>query len=65
MEVIKAKIQGSAPVVVQQQQVGKVINLMDALQASIAQVKSQKAGKKPAAGSVKSTPAAQKKSKAG
>src|SRR5436190_5335657 len=53
MEVIKAKIAGSAPVVVQQQQVGKVINLMDALQASIAQVKSQKATKKPAAASVK------------
>jgi DNA end-binding protein Ku len=64
MEVIKAKIQGSAPVVVQQQQVGKVINLMDALQASIAQVKSQKSAKKPAAASVKSAPPAQKKAKA-
>lgn len=66
MEVIKAKIAGSAPVVVQQQQAGKVINLMDALQASIAQVKSQKsAAKKPAAASVKpaATPA-QKKAKA-
>jgi DNA end-binding protein Ku len=64
MEVIKAKIKGSAPVVVQQQQAGKVINLMDALQASIAQVKSQKSGKKPAAASVKATPPAQKKAKA-
>ena len=63
MDVIKAKIQGAAPVVVQQQQVGKVINLMDALQASIAQVKSQKATKKPAAGSIKAP--AQKKAKAG
>jgi len=65
MEVIKAKIQGSAPVVVQQQQVGKVINLMDALQASIAQVKSQKSAKKPAAASVKAAPVPQKKAKAG
>lgn len=65
MEVIKAKIAGTAPVVVQQQQVGKVINLMDALQASIAQVKSQKSAKKPAAASVKATPVAQKKAKAG
>ena len=66
MEVIKAKIAGSAPVVVQQQQVGKVINLVDALQASIAQVKSQKAAKKPAAASVKAASAAsQKKAKAG
>jgi len=64
MEVIKAKIAGSAPVVVQQQQVGKVINLMDALQASIAQVKSQKATKKPAAASVKAAAAPQKKAKA-
>lgn len=65
MEVIKAKIQGSAPVVVQQTELGKVINLMDALQASIAQVKSQKAAKKPVASSVKPAPATQKKSKAG
>lgn len=65
MEVIKAKIAGAAPVVVQQQQVGKVINLMDALQASIAQVKSQKSAKKPAAASVKSSAPAQKKAKAG
>lgn len=64
MEVIKAKIQGSAPVVVQQQQAGKVINLMDALQASIAQVKSQKSGKKPAASSIKTTASAQKKARA-
>ena len=64
MEVIKAKIAGSAPVVVQQQQVGKVINLMDALQASIAQVKSQKSAKKPAAASVKASTPAQKKAKA-
>ena len=63
MEVIKAKIQGSAPVVVQQQ-AGKVINLMDALQASIAQLKTQKPGKKPAAASVKSSAPAQKKAKA-
>jgi DNA end-binding protein Ku len=64
MQVIRAKIQGSAPVVVQQQQAGKVINLMDALQASIAQVKSQKGAKKPAASSVKAAPPAQKKAKA-
>jgi DNA end-binding protein Ku len=64
MRVIKAKIQGSAPVVVQQQQAGKVINLMDALQASIAQVKSQKTAKKPAAGSVKAAAATPKKAKA-
>lgn len=65
MEVIKAKLQGSAPVVVQQAEAGKVIDLMGALQASIAQMKSQKASKKPAAASVKTAPVTQKKAKAG
>jgi DNA end-binding protein Ku len=64
MDVIKAKIQGTAPVIVQQAEAGKVIDLMAALQQSVAQAKSQKAAKKPPAASVK-TAAPQKKAKVG
>ena len=63
MEVVKAKIQGTAPVVVQQAEAGKVIDLMAALQQSVAQAKTQKAAKKPPAASVKAAP--QKKAKTG
>jgi len=48
MEVIKAKIEGAEPVVAQEVEVGKVINLMDALKQSIAA-----APKKPPAKSLK------------
>jgi DNA end-binding protein Ku len=47
MEVIKAKIDGAEPVVAQEVEVGKVINLMDALKQSIAA-----APKKPPAKSI-------------
>lgn len=65
MDVIKAKIQGAPPIVVQQAEPGKVIDLMAALQQSVAQAKSQKAAKKPPAASVKAPAAGQKKAKAG
>jgi DNA end-binding protein Ku len=65
MDVIKAKIQGSAPVVAQQAEAGKVIDLMSALQQSVAQAKSQKTTKKPPAPSAKVPAAPQKKAKAG
>jgi DNA end-binding protein Ku len=48
MEVIKAKIEGAEPVVAEEVEVGKVINLMDALKQSIAA-----APKKPPAKSLK------------
>jgi DNA end-binding protein Ku len=48
MEIIKAKIEGSEPVVAQEVEVGKVINLMEALKQSIAA-----APKKPPAKSLK------------
>jgi DNA end-binding protein Ku len=47
LEVIKAKIAGSEPVVVQEVESGKIIDLMSALQQSLAQTKSQKSEKKP------------------
>ena len=47
LEVIKAKIAGSEPVVVQQVEAGKIIDLMSALKQSLAQTKPQKAVKKP------------------
>ena len=64
MEIVKAKIQGTAPVIVQQAEAGKVIDLMSALQQSVAQAKS-KGTKKPPAASVKAPVATQKKAKAG
>ena len=50
LEVIKAKIAGSEPVVVQQVEAGKIIDLMSALKQSLAQTKPQKAVKKPVIG---------------
>lgn len=49
LDVIKQKLAGETPAVVQQEEVGKVINLMDALKASVA----AEAEKKPPAKSVK------------
>jgi DNA end-binding protein Ku len=59
LEVIKAKVAGSEPVIAQKAEMGKVINLMDALKQSLAQSISQK---KPPAASVKA-PAAKKQKK--
>jgi len=59
LEVIKGKISGSEPVIAQKAEMGKVINLMDALKQSLAQSISQK---KPPAESVKA-PAARKQKK--
>ena len=55
----RAKVAGSEPVIAQKAEMGKVINLMDALKQSLAQSISQK---KPPAASVKS-PAAKKQKK--
>jgi DNA end-binding protein Ku len=55
LEVIKAKIAGSEPVVVQQVEAGKIIDLMSALKQSLAQTKPQKAVKKPAIGTPPAT----------
>lgn len=55
LEVIKAKIAGSEPVVVQQVEAGKIIDLMSALKQSLAQTKPQKAVKKPVIGTPPAT----------
>ena len=60
LEIIKGKIAGSEPVVAQRAEVGKVINLMDALKQSLAQSVVQK---KPPAASVKTVAQKQKKLK--
>jgi len=60
LEVIKAKVAGSEPVIAQKAEMGKVINLMDALKQSLAQSISQK---KPPAASVKAPAAAKKQKK--
>ncbi len=51
LEIIKSKIAGSEPVVVQQPEAGKIIDLMSALKQSLAQSKPQRAVTKPEAGS--------------
>jgi DNA end-binding protein Ku len=54
LALISAKIEGAEPIVPQEAEVGKVINLMDALRQSVEQA----AEKKPRAKSVKKAPAA-------
>ena len=58
LDVIKGKIAGSEPVIAQKAEMGKVINLMDALKQSLAQSMSQK---KPPAARVKTTAAKKQK----
>jgi DNA end-binding protein Ku len=77
LEIIKAKAAGSEPIIVQEVEPGKVIDLMSALKQSLAQSKPQKdAGKagaretqpkarKPRAESVRTIPQGQRKLKAG
>lgn len=60
LTLIKAKIEGSTPVVVQEAEVGKVINLMDALRQSLGDAEP---AKKPAAASVKPAEKKEKKAK--
>jgi len=63
LAVIKGKIEGTEPVLVQQTEASKVISLMDALQQSLAQAKPSKAVRKPPAAS-KDTPKTQPRKKA-
>jgi len=64
LEIIKQKIEGTTPIVVQRTEVGKVVNIMDALRQSVAQASSKaKLQKKPPAESIKTTERAQKKAK--
>ena len=60
LEIIKGKIAGAEPVISQKAEVGKVINLMDALKQSLAK---NAAAKKPPAASLKSVARKQKKVK--
>jgi DNA end-binding protein Ku len=60
LQVIKAKVAGSEPVVVQQPEAGKIIDLMSALKQSLAQSsKPQKGVSKPESGSPPAASAAQ------
>lgn len=63
LEVVKAKIDGSEPVIVQEQEAEKVINLMDALKQSLSPEK--KTRKKPPAKSVKRSKAKAKRKATG
>lgn len=77
LEIIKAKAAGSEPIIVQQVEPGKVIDLMSALKQSLAQSKPQKDASKPGSGetqpkarkpraeSVRTIPQGQRKLKAG
>ena len=65
LEIIKAKAAGSEPIIVQQVEPGKVIDLMSALKQSLAQSKPQKDARKPRAESVRTIPQSQRRLKAG
>jgi DNA end-binding protein Ku len=63
LEIIKAKAEGTEPVVVQSAAMGQVVNLMEALRQSVAQTKPLQAEKKPPAESVKAPARPKKKTK--
>jgi len=56
LEIIKAKAAGSEPIIVQQVEPGKVIDLMSALKQSLAQSKPQKDARRPGTGSSSELP---------
>ena len=56
LEIIKAKAAGSEPIIVQEVELGKVIDLMSALKQSLAQSKPQKDARKPGTGSSSELP---------
>lgn len=62
LEIIKAKIAGSEPVIVQQEKAGKIINIVDAIKQSLAKPASA-ARKKPPAKSISAPAAGKKKAK--
>ena len=62
LEIIKQKIAGTTPVVIQRTEVGKVVNFMDALKQSVAQLPA-KVSRKPPVESVKPAARTLKKSK--
>jgi DNA end-binding protein Ku len=61
LEIIKAKIAGSEPIVVQQEEAGKIINLMDALKQSLSKTPAPAAKKKPPAKSASAATGGKKK----
>ncbi len=65
LDLIKTKIAGSEPIKVQEVEVGKVINFMEALKQSIASSPAKASKKKPPAASIKKPAATAKKKKAG
>jgi DNA end-binding protein Ku len=63
LEIIRAKVAGSEPVIVQQEEAGKIINLMDALKQSLSKAPPPAAQKKPPAKSVAAAAPGRKKAK--
>ena len=63
LDIIKAKIEGTEPVIVQQAEAGKVVNFMEALKKSVEKAGKAKTKKKPPAKSVRKAAAKKKKAK--
>ena len=63
LAVIKAKIEGTEPVLAQQAEATKVVSLMDALQQSLAKSKPDRSLRKPPAASIKAESKTRKKAK--